>query len=340
MEQKKQIAYLQWLRLLAAAAVVLMHTEGTLWPAGIPGSREFGELTAWDSLVRWPVPVFVMITGALFLPRKTALSTVLKRYIPRMAAAFFFWSGVYLLWTWSQGDRTALLQRFVTGHYHLWYLPFVCGLYLTIPFLQKIVTDEDLGRKLLAVSLVVGGIIPWVGDLTALCFPALGGVVGSLKNSLHYTFFFDLLAVVLLGYRLSRREFTAGQRRVIYAAGILGAVLTLPLTLWASGRTGGPNALFCQHSAPTTLAAAAAVFVFARYHLTRLPGWVQWMAERSFGVYLSHVLVLEVLEKLGIHALAADPVWTVPVIGAGAFLLSLGLTELLRRVPHLGNKLV
>ena len=64
------------------------------------------------------------------------------------------------------------------------------------------------------------------------------------------------------------------------------------------------------------------------------------MADRSFGVYLCHALILELLADRGIHALAADPVWTVPGIAAAVFVLSLALTELLRRVPVIGKILV
>ena len=70
MDARQKTPYFEWLRVFAAAAVVLMHTEGNLWPALGVQTREFALLTAFDSLVRWPVPVFVMITGALFLPRK------------------------------------------------------------------------------------------------------------------------------------------------------------------------------------------------------------------------------------------------------------------------------
>ena len=336
MKEKEQIPYIQWLRVFAAAAVVVMHTEGSLWPAMAGSGRDFAVLTAWDALVRWPVPVFVMITGALFLPRKTELRQVLTRYIPRMAAAFFFWSGIYAL----RGGEEGLLERFVTGHYHLWYLPFACGVYLTIPFLQAIAKDGRLTRQLFWVSLVIGALVPWLADLGALCFPQWSGVLASLKNSLHFTFFFDLLAVVLLGHVLNTAELTKGQRHLLYALGILGAAVTAPLTLWASARSGGPNPIFCQITAPTTLAAAAALFVFAKYDLTRLPGAVAWMADRSFGVYLCHALILELLADRGIHALAAAPVWTVPGIAAAVFVLSLAVTELLRRVPVIGKILV
>ena len=335
MNGKKQIPYIQWLRIFAALAVVVIHADSPVW-SGVPmGSREFVVLTVWESLVRWPVPVFVMITGALFLDRKTELKQVLTRYIPHLAAAFLFWSGLHAL----RGGTDGVLERFVAGHYHLWYLPFACGVYLTIPFLQAIARDKRLTRQLLWVSLVIGALVPWLADLAALCFPEWSGVMASLKNSLHFTFFFDLLGVVLLGHVLNTGELTGKQRRILYALGILGAAVTVPLTLWAGARTGSGNALFGQLTAPTTLCTAAAAFVFAKYNLTRLPKIVDWAASHSFGIYLSHVLVLELLKERGIHVLLADPVWTVPALSAAVFVIALGLTAILRRVPVVGKYL-
>ena len=189
------------------------------------------------------------------------------------------------------------------------------------------------------MRLVIGALVPWLADLAALCFPEWSGVMAAVKNSLHFTFFFDLVGVGLLGHVLNTGELTGKQRRILYALGILGAAVTVPLTLWAGARTGSPRALFGQLSAPTTICTAAAVFVFAKYNLKRLPKIVDWAAKHSFGVYLSHVLVLERLQEQGIHVLRADPIWTVPALSAAVFVIALGLTAILRRVPVVGKYL-
>ncbi len=341
MQTKNKTAYFEWLRIFAAAAVVVMHTEGIWWPSIDHTTAQWQALTFWDAWVRWPVPVFIMITGALFLPRKTELKTILRRYLSRMAAAFLIWSGVYALYGFSRGATPAqTLSAFLTGHYHLWYLPYLCGVYLMLPFVQRIVTDERLSRQLMWVSLTVGAAIPWLADLAALCFPRWSADLAGVKNTLHFTFFFDLLGVLVLGHELNRQEQPPARRRLLYLLGILGAALTCPLTIWASRRTGSPNALFCSINAPGTLCAAAALFVFAKYNLTRLNGAVAWLAEHSFGIYLIHALVIELLSQRGIHALAGEPLWTVPVLAAVVFALSLAAAALIRKLPRIGKLLV
>ena len=61
------------------------------------------------------------------------------------------------------------------------------------------------------------------------------------------------------------------------------------------------------------------------------------LARLSFGVYLSHVLILEILAALGIKALTWDPVWFVPTLAAAVFILSALLTALLQKLPLLGR---
>ena len=336
----ESIAYIQWLRLFAAAAVVVMHTEGKRWMSVSHESAEWSVLTLYDGFVRWPVPVFLMITGALFLPRVTPLKTVFKRYIPRMVLAFVLWSGIYALYALYRGAAPgAALLKFVGGEYHLWYLPFLCGVYLVLPFLQRIVSDGKLGKQLLAVSVVIGLGIPWLADLAAVLLPQSSQIVRSLENSLHYTFFFDHLSLLLLGHFLHQRALPLWQRRILYALGVLSLVITGPATIWISRRTGFQNSLFCDIAAPNVLLPAAALFVFAKAHLGALPKTVDALARLSFGVYLSHVLLIDVLADLGYHTLRFDPVWFLPVLSAVVFLLSAVLTAVLSRLPGLGKLL-
>lgn len=333
--KRDKVAYFEWLRVFAAFAVVLMHTAARGWNTVPVASEEFLALTMFDSLVRWPVPVFVMITGALFLPRRTELGTVLKRYIPRIGAAWAVWSAVCALCCGT--DPADMLSRFLSGHYHLWYLPFLIGVYLVLPFLQRIAEDKKLTKQLLWVSLVIAVLIPWLADLAALLWRSAEYYVRTVENHLNYSFFFDLLAVLVLGHVLHQTDLTPRVRKYIYIAGILGVAVTGVATLWASDRAGLPSSLFFDQAAPNTLCAAAALFVFAKYHLNRLPKLIEWMARHSFGVYLSHAVILELLAEKGFHVLSFEPVWSVPVLAVGVFALSLALTAVIAKVPVIGK---
>lgn len=335
--KREKIAYFEWLRFFAAFAVVLMHTAAKRWMSVSHETDAWLALTIWDSMVRWPVPVFVMITGALFVPRKTDLGLVLKKYIPRLVLSWAVWSAVNALYL--GGTAAEIFTRFLSGQYHLWYLPFLCGVYLMLPFLQKIAEDDRLTRQLLAVSIVIALVIPWLADLAVLVWPGAAKPVRTVENHLNFSFFFDHLAILLLGHVLHRTELSAKARRMIYAAGVLGVAVTGVGTVWASNYGGIQSSVFFDHAAPNTLCAAAAIFVFAKYHLTRLPRAVEWMAKNSFGVYLCHAILIDILADRGIHVLTFDPVWSVPVLSAGIFAAALVLTAVISKIPVVGKYL-
>ena len=330
MTAQPKTPYFQWLRVFAAAAVVLMHTAADGFNTGAVDSGQWIWAALWDSLVRWPVPIFMMITGALFLPRQTSLRRVLTGYIPRMAVCFLIWSAVY-----AYHDRGDFLAKLAAGHYHLWYLPFLCGVYLAMPFLQRIVSDEKLAKGLLAVSMVIGLAVPWLAELLIFLLPGWSGIIRGLKGHLEFTFFMDCLALVLLGHHLHRQELTPKQRWCIYIGGILGIIATAVGTLWVSRQTGAPSTLFFDFKAPTNLCAAIAVFVFAKYNLKKLPKIVDFLARCSFGIYLLHPLVIEILAENGLSLPAP---WT-PILATAVFAIAAAAAAILGKLPLIGRYL-
>lgn len=332
MEQKKQVAYFQWLRLFAAAAVVLMHTAADRWMSISHTELQWEILTWWDSLVRWPVPIFIMITGAIFLSRRTAMKKMLVSYIPRMVVCYLIWSTVYNFY-----EEKFTLQAILSGYYHLWYLPFLWGVYLVLPFLQKICEDDHLTDQLLGAGLLLGIVIPWVGNLLTFLLPDQSALVGKLVGMVNYTFFLDHISLLLLGHKLHKTELSPKLRRLIYLLGIVGVVVTGGATIWATNRAALQNSLFFDFTAPNNLCAAVALFVFAKYNLTKLPKIVDRLAGLSFGIYLCHALVIELLEDQGLHVLAQDPVFWVPVLSVLVFVISGTAAAILQKIPLLGK---
>ena len=334
MEQKKQIAYLQWLRLFAAGAVVLMHTAADRWMSIGHTDPRWEVLTWWDSLVRWPVPIFIMITGALFLSRRTALGKMLTGYIPRMVVCYLIWSAVYNIY---EGECTPL--TLASGYYHLWYLPFLWGVYLVLPFLQRIAEDDRLTDQLLGVGLVIGLGVPWMGKLLIFLLPDQTALVQKVVGQLNYTFFLDHITLLVLGHKLHQTELSPKLRRLIYVLGAAGVAVTGAATIWATRRAEFQNSIFFDFTAPNNLCAAVALFVFAKYNLTKLPKIVDRLAGLSFGIYLCHVLVIELLEDRGLHVLAFDPVWWTPVLAVLVFAIASLAAAVLRKIPGLGKYL-
>lgn len=79
------------LRILAAFAVVVLHAVAPLFLDSYPSS-DWNVANVYESLVRWSVPVFFMISGALFLNKRKELNIgrLYKKNIFRVFLFIFF----------------------------------------------------------------------------------------------------------------------------------------------------------------------------------------------------------------------------------------------------------
>lgn len=143
--------FLDVLRVLATCAVVLMHvlTGATdVTDASIVPEYRSLLLSVMD-LVTWCVPIFLLISGYLFLnPERTLTYPVMiKKYCRRIALAILLFGVPYAASELVVAERTfrirmipETLKMTLMGHTwsHMWYLYLILFLYLITPLLKKV----------------------------------------------------------------------------------------------------------------------------------------------------------------------------------------------------------
>lgn len=143
--------FLDVLRVLATCAVVLMHvlTGATdVTDASIVPEYRSLLLSVMD-LVTWCVPIFLLISGYLFLnPERTLTYPVMiKKYCRRIALAILLFGVPYAASELVVAERTfrirmipEALKMTLMGHTwsHMWYLYLIFFLYLVTPLLKKV----------------------------------------------------------------------------------------------------------------------------------------------------------------------------------------------------------
>ena len=149
--KKENIFYLEVLRALAAIAVIVIHVLG-------PYRYLYGEVSdpSWltavaiNSMVRWCVPVFIMITGVLFLSdqRPFDLNYFMRGRLFKVFVPFLFWAVFYAFLTGLQpdlgyewGSVLSILKElpYKNTWYHLGFYYYFIPLYFVIPFLAPFV---------------------------------------------------------------------------------------------------------------------------------------------------------------------------------------------------------
>ncbi|MBQ8600345.1 MAG: acyltransferase family protein, partial [Clostridia bacterium] len=223
---------------------------------------------------------------------------------------------------------------FLKGEYHMWFLFLILGLYLLIPILRKLTASKKNTACFLLITGVLFFLIPRAVHLLALfgISVPLQDIILSAMNINVVSFCY--LFVFVLGHYLHQYDLSKVWRCVFYIVGMVGFAATVGLTLWHSRAIGSASGSFYTYMSLNVMAMAVALFVFGKYHFRNESLHFRVVSRYSFGIYLSHVLFIDLLSPIGVTP------WTLPLISVAVFCLSLGLSALLHRIPVLKKYIV
>lgn len=350
-ERAQRLEYLDLLRCLAIVGVVVMHSASPLL-----GGFQISAMASglfYSSLCLFCVPAMLMISGALMLgdQRPMSLSTFYGKRFIKILLPLLGWSLVYYLILCAQTESApnviSFVKRFLTGMWSgpLWFLYMIAGVYLMVPFLRPAFADLSSGRATVFVGIVFG--------LHALNFATRLLWEQDLNRFLSGAVMPYYLGYFVLGHLLNRTEV-----RVPGGKALLAAVFTVCALGTAAGEflAFGDNTMlpttFFSYQQPLTVLMTVSIFLFFK-------GWKPSAARKrarlvhevsglSYGVFLSHILVLSILTGQlpilfspgnGLDWYTVHP-WVGPLLtGLATFTLAALLTAGLKRVPWL-NRIV
>lgn len=353
--------FLDVLRVLATCAVVLMHvlTGATdVTDASIVPEYRSLLLSVMD-LVTWCVPIFLLISGYLFLnPERTLTYPVMiKKYCRRIALAILLFGVPYAASELVVAERSfrvmmipEALKMTLTGHTwsHMWYLYLILFLYLITPLLKKVLRVLPVWGvgTVMAVIFLGSSVAPFLNKvLDVNSIPVLpdGGVY-----FLYY----------LCGYLFAVREVCVDKGRNVWLTAAV-AVLALGMIL---SRTLAGFSIQMAYNYPFTVLLAVLLFAAGwnggrdgaapaareKDRIHRIP----WQEEGalSFAVYLVHPVYVNllykfvkitpftVLEQCGVQSVAAGQAVLILLLAAFCLVvlaLATATAWVLRKIPVL-----
>jgi surface polysaccharide O-acyltransferase-like enzyme len=325
-------------------AVVMIHVSAMRWPDTPVQGADWQAMNVYAAISRWCVPIFFMVSGALFLApgRDNTPGQTWRKYISRLLVMWVAWSAFYTVMSavfLRTADPMFLLQHLWDGYYHLWYLLALTGVYALIPLLQRVVASPALTRYF----LILTG-IPSIAVATLAVVPVAGGLTSDLVARLGpylvagYPFYF------VLGHVLHERgaALTRRTRNLLYAAGLAGTVVTAAGTAWLSLAAGKPSGELYSYLSVFVVAAAVAVFLLFQERSggavtsPRLATWARW----TLPIYLIHPAFVRVVQVFDITPGLLPSAIGIPIIWALALALSTLVSALLVKIPVVNSWLV
>ena len=342
--------FLDVLRVLATCAVVLMHVlTGAIDVTDTSIVPEYRSLLlSVMDLVTWCVPIFLLISGYLFLnPERTLTYPVMiKKYCRRIALAILLFGVPYAASELVVAERTfririipEALKMTLTGHTwsHMWYLYLILFLYLITPLLKKVLRVLPVWGvvAMMAVIFLGSSVAPFLNKvLDVNSIPVLpdGGVY-----FLYY----------LCGYFFAVREVCVDKGRNVWLTAAV-AVLALGMIL---SRTLAGFSIQMAYNYPFTVLLAELLFA-AGWNGSIKKHRIPWQeaGALSFAVYLVHPVYVNllykfvkitpftVLEQCGVQSIAAGQAVLILLLAAFCLVvlaLATATAWVLRKIPVL-----
>ncbi len=343
-EANNRVRWIDNVRILATIFVIGLHVSAY----GI--TKEFSAINGanlnwwicnfYESIFRCCVPLFVMLTGALLLPQTLPLKTFLLKRFGRILIPAAFWGLIYVIYNLVMADNKSvffssynslrwLRHQILDGPISsFWYIYMLVGLYLFIPIFQPWIRSASnkailyfLSIWLLTIAVKQCRLIPQ-------------------QSPLELRYFSGYIGYLLLGYYLAHRLVIT---RKIYSgallASVIGFIITLIGTYWASLEQQKFYGAFYEYLSLNVLALSAGVFILIRgigvnddyYEPSSLRGS---LIKFGFGIYLIHPLPLRIMVYFGLNYKVINPVFAVPLLTLLCLTISCFLVYLISKLRY------
>ena len=305
------------IRALAIVFIVIIHSSECIWHSDNTWIRL--EAAVLLAVIETGVPLFLMLSGALLLGKQESLPVFFKKRFLRIIPPFLFWSlVVFVIYRIMDGNKDLIsflpdyFVQLLTAKIHgiYWFVYMIIGLYLITPLLRIICREA---KPTIYLTALVG-----IVALLSWCFPTFE------VDRQMYAPFVPWLFSYLAGYAIvAFLQENVRARRMIQWISL--AVFFIDIT----------NRMTLELPWLFQIFSAAGLFsLLLEKHASRIGPVTRALSNYSYGIYLSHFILISALIRLSGNML---PVTLQPFIIAAVVLAVLTPMFWVADKLHLGK---
>jgi len=319
----------------------------------------------YNSLTRFSVPMFVLLSGTFFLdPSKPFSFKKLYRHnILRLFTAFYFWSGVNAFLNiynnknisfFTKEGNKKFLEYFLVGEEYLWFILMIVGCYIVVPFLRLFSDNVVLARYFIGLFIIWSSLIPTFKNiLRARGYNDALRNFNVWTNRWHYYFTIEFVGYFVTGYHLLKYVNIKSQitRCIIYLICIVDVIFYISLTLSVEDKEKGYSEHFRNNFSFFVLLYSIILFLFFKYEIGKInfshktSKIITKLSSLTFGIYLCHLIVRNMLDKINInqHAflgIEIGPAVGIPILFTIVSSISLLISYMISFIPILNRYIV
>ncbi len=342
--RKENQRYIYLLNVIAAFAVVMLHTNGCFWEFST--DKYWSSANIIESIGFFAVPVFFMITGATLIDYQKRYTTreFFQKRIHKTVIPFVLWSILGLLYkvllTHEISLETLSVRFLIDGiintkiiDIYWFFIPLFC-VYLCIPLLASI--SEEKKKKtfqyLIVICLMINHIIPFIKAIWNVQTEWPFRVYVGMGN----------IIFLIIGYYINNYEIPGYCRKIIYILAAFGLLAQIWGTYYLSMHAGMIITTYKGYENLPSLLYASGIFLFFKYHGDKIwknNTWV-WnviknLSRYTFAIYLLHYYVIDIMKRVFV----IDERSIVFRLGAPFIVIPICvvIAKLLRKIPVVRN---
>lgn len=282
---------LDWLRGIAIIFVVLIHVCCKYSMQGTPLSIRWLTCLGAEAIVRVGLTSFFVLSGFLLIREFRGSQDFLRFYrkrVWRMFPLFIFWSFVYYVCSTRSFDVIDYLRKVLAGptEPHFWFVYSLFGIYLGMPFVANVIVNAKT-RDLISFC---------AGSFLAFTMAPVVNLLG-VSQSFLGIFPISVWAVYFIAGHLARRlcdNLEVASYKNCLVAYSLATILIFFISFFTSN---GSQPIFkipdpepYSQNIAMPIATLCFFIVIRRYCVFPLPPLIKFISDRSYGIYLSHIL--------------------------------------------------
>ena len=297
MTRQTSIDSFRYIRVLACFGIVILHSlfaAGVYFEETITAGQLLGSKMA-EHLLMWPVPCFLMVTGALLLDpeREITLHKIVTKYLRRILTALVIFTLIFQILDYMAGDQQTIiggwLANLFLGHSwaHMWYFYVLAGLYLMMP-LYKLITkhaDDKLIWYLIGLILLFGSLLPML---------QLAGIEIAfyIPTQVIYPVY------LFMGYMLFKRpqDTYIGVGLTALSTAAIIMLCICEYKVWAVDDHVALEILY-DYASPFVVAQSAGVFILFNKIKRPAGAFLRSLDDCSFGIYIIHMIGIRAIMK-------------------------------------------
>lgn len=303
---QKRLLWIDALKFSGIIGVILIHVSSLLLSKDYLFTSGWYQAVCISSLSRPAIVLFIMASGYLILRKQQPLSKIPER-VKRIVLPFIFWLIIYAVIkffikpdlnpNWNMLDLTVFIAEGFLNPTDIaiqfWYVYMILGLYLLSPILSRWIQNAPIKEiEYFILIWVICSIIQFFEVDTLIL--------------VYLRYFTGAIGYFILGYYLSVKDSSIlKNRRNGVILFITGTLITLIGTVILSSITQDQSLFFIKLGDLTPGACLQAVGLYIIIKNTdfsklseKTNRIIQRISEQSYGIYLSNVLVINLMEKL------------------------------------------